>query len=1183
MMNDEQYFMFSDDTNRELDDACVSAQNAANQGAGLKEGSDGQGGENPHRVIRASAGAGKTYQLTTRYLLLLRAGQDPDEILATTFTRKAAGEILGRVLGRLAKALVDEGERELLSKQLVEGAFYEEMKEPMDRGECLLLLKRLVGRIHRLSISTLDSFFQRIASSFRLEIGFPGDAIMTDERSAIATRLRWDAIEAMLSKATGSEDDLRTLLRLLKELYHDSVRQTVTGAIDEIVMGLYELYREVPEGTKWSRIEAVGKLDETGLQAAVERLVGMEDELAQTKAGKVNANWLKAWRNEVACAQAGDWGGFVEKGIAKAVLNGDEKFSRAEICEVVRDAYWVLISHARGVMLERHGKQTTSTWRMLRDFDVCYRRLCGQRSVVMFSDVTHELAGYLGEQESGVMEEIYFRLDGQVKHVLLDEFQDTSRAQWSVLEPMAEEVSAHVDGWWERSLFCVGDTKQAIYGWRGGCAGLFDEVESLPGIDEGKSLLRLDESRRSSQVVLDAVNRVYEGIGGSDVMGGKPTDYPERVMAAATMGEMFGEHRAYHRDLGGHAVLESSPAAVAREDEDDGDMVDEVVGHEVYVAGRVRDLAGRYAGKEIGVLVSRNATVNRVLFELKKMGVAASGEGGGVITDEPAVGAVLNALSMADHPGDKAAVYGVVNGPMSEVLGLKGRGREQVEGVSKRVRGMLLRDGYAKVIGDWARSLSGWCDGVAVKRLGQLVDVAERYEREGMGGSGGEGLLRPSQFVKYAEMTRLSEMSDAKVRVMTVHQSKGLEFDIVVLGELDQAIRCQWLAVAERDDDGEVVAVYRSGDEVIRAMYEPLRRAYETRCAEQWVEELCKLYVAMTRAKHGLYMIVKGAGMTKKGALRSRGGSYAALLVDQLCEVEEEGSGGQVLFEMGDADWDLQMKRRTDGDGVEDVVDEERGWDLPGSIGRLDAGEVLEVLGEVYGEKDDEGERMWTAVSPSSMEGQGTVLAEDILQVEKKEHGGRLFGTLVHEWFSLYGFWGEEPRVGEMGGRGGVERYWLTGEMDATDGMLLQVGGNAVEGLTDDEILEKADPFRAMLRREGVQRALRRREDGAMDLLWRERGFAVRVADGRLMRGAFDRVVVHRCQVGDEVRVVGATLIDFKTDRYEGEEGLRDKVAVYRPQVEAYRLALSRLLWLSEREIDVKLLFVGTGEVVTVD
>ncbi len=74
----------------------------------------------PHRLIRASAGAGKTYQLATRYLSLLRLGAEPGRILATTFTRKAAGEIFGRILNRLAKALEDPAELAQLSQHLGE-------------------------------------------------------------------------------------------------------------------------------------------------------------------------------------------------------------------------------------------------------------------------------------------------------------------------------------------------------------------------------------------------------------------------------------------------------------------------------------------------------------------------------------------------------------------------------------------------------------------------------------------------------------------------------------------------------------------------------------------------------------------------------------------------------------------------------------------------------------------------------------------------------------------------------------------------------------------------------------------------------------------------------------------------------------------------------------------------------
>ena len=104
----------------------------------------------PNVVIRASAGSGKTFQLTNRYLALLNAGIEPDQILATTFTRKAAGEILNRILFRLAQAATDQAERQQLAEDINE--------KSLSREKCLALLRHTTSSLHRLRVGTLDSF-----------------------------------------------------------------------------------------------------------------------------------------------------------------------------------------------------------------------------------------------------------------------------------------------------------------------------------------------------------------------------------------------------------------------------------------------------------------------------------------------------------------------------------------------------------------------------------------------------------------------------------------------------------------------------------------------------------------------------------------------------------------------------------------------------------------------------------------------------------------------------------------------------------------------------------------------------------------------------------------------------------------------------------------------------------------
>lgn len=144
----------------------------------------------PHVVILASAGTGKTFQLTNRYLTLLRSGS-PERILASTFTRKAAGEILDRILVRLASAITDA--KELSRLQQFVG------HPEITRDECLQLLQQLTRQLHRVQISTLDALFSKLASSHTFELGFPpGWRLIEEVESArLIDPLREFAISAL--------------------------------------------------------------------------------------------------------------------------------------------------------------------------------------------------------------------------------------------------------------------------------------------------------------------------------------------------------------------------------------------------------------------------------------------------------------------------------------------------------------------------------------------------------------------------------------------------------------------------------------------------------------------------------------------------------------------------------------------------------------------------------------------------------------------------------------------------------------------------------------------------------------------------------------------------------------------------------------------------------------------------
>ena len=1058
----------------------------------------------PHLLIRASAGSGKTYRLSSRYLGLLRLGAAPETILATTFTRKAAGEVLARIITRLADAVGHPAEREALAEALPGGRLSE--------SECLAMLRRLARSMHRLSIMTIDSFFNRIAQSFAYELDLPPEPELVDGSHPTVKQLRLDAIESMLA-----DSDLDGLITLLRQFHHNHAVRSVTDAIGDIIGHAHETYRDAPQGELWSKLAFDGLLNESALQAAINALLDAASDLE----GK-NAHWLKAYAANRDAALARDWECFLKAGLARAICFGDGTYYKKPIEGALHNALATLIDHAKAALIERIAMQTRATHDLLSRFDKHDAELRRRRGVLLFSDLTHKLARELPAIGSGLIEDIYFRLDERVTHLLLDEFQDTSMAQWDVLRPFAEEVAATADG--SRSLFVVGDTKQAIYGWRGGVAELFDQIEHELGL-EGDSVQSMALSYRSSGDLLAVVNRVFGKLADNAALAGD-------AETAKRWSQGYEAHKAAH-DIPGHVTLETSSIPDPTEIDtdpathhDDDDVQRVVIGaaHERYVARRVKALYQRRGGAgSIGVLVRTNQAASRLIYAIGLLGLPVSGEGGGSLTDSPAVAVVLSALHMADHPGDTTAVFHMLNSPLAKVVGLTSLEPADVQRTSRTIRRNLLTHGYAQTLADWSRAVADDCDARGMTRLAQLTELADSFDP-------GQA-LRPSRFVELVQSQRVTEPSPAAIRVMTIHTSKGLEFDTVVLAELDKPFHDNTELLVEREHPtGRITGVYRNANEKVRSLDDRLERAAEAHRMSRLTDDLCTLYVGMTRARQALHMIAKPRKLNKNGSLRSRGLCYAAIVCEALRETEETGDGEQVLFEHGDPDWICKRQAAVPAEPAEPI--------------ELN----VDALHDTQPTR-----RFVPTITPSS-QAPGLRSTAKIMDISRDSAEAMRYGTLIHAWFEQVGFIDEDTLP--------------------TDEDFKQIAKRLVPGVEPAWLEGQLDRFKRILNQPPAPEVLSR-QDAAE--LWQERRFVVH--DGReLVRGCFDRVTIYR---DDRGRPLRAVLTDFKTDAV-GPEGTTLLAAHYQPQMRAYGKALEQLLGLPRDAIQTRLWFVGAGVIQAV-
>ncbi|MDC0718577.1 UvrD-helicase domain-containing protein [Nannocystis bainbridge] len=811
-----------------------------------------------HMRILASAGSGKTYQLTNRYLQILSRGAFPYSILASTFTRAAAGEIRDRILRTLAEAADDGAKREELGHRL---------HRDLARTRVLDLLASLANNLHRLQIRTLDSFFGTIVRCFSLELGLPTDARIVDEDEAF--RLRREAIGLMLE-----EGDTEAIIELLASLTEGSSERAVTDTIDNTVSSLYDLYREAHDTSAWEAIAPEPTLGEQELDDAIATLRFA----VPTDLGKrgIEAHQKDCQRAEQCRGgSSDDWMEFFTTGLAKKVAENELVYYNKPIAPGTVFAYRRLLGHARGVFRRRVIEQTRATCTLLQLFDSCYRRVKREHKVITFADLTVALAQ---ADLSGHLDEICFRIDARLRHVLLDEMQDTSIQQWNALRPIVDEtVSYSTD---ERSFFCVGDVKQSIYGWRNACPEILSRLDDLLHRPGGQVLHKetLATSYRSSPAVIEVVNKIFTNLKDNPTL----LRYP---YAARRWDSEFEQHTTT-RKLPGYVQVR----AVGR-CEDQGKRQQLRLQE---AAALVAELYHRHPGKTIGVLLRTNGAVGRVLYELgpTRLKIPATGRGGGPLTDAPAVNAILDLLRLADHPDHSIAGFNVFASPLGQVVGFDKDDRNLQRRVAARVRRQIASDGLAPTLQQWVRAIAGQVDERQYRRCMQLIQLAQVWDER--------RTLRCDQFVAMVETRPVADPAASAVQVMTVHQSKGLEFDIVILPELETELASTRTlkVVYERDGDaGPVIRIARHVSKDMWQQFDDLRPIFEQHIDRLAHESLCLLYVAVTRAREGLFILVDPPSEGSRGAPAKA----AALVIHALHEGPVEPDS--VLFEHGDRSW----------------------------------------------------------------------------------------------------------------------------------------------------------------------------------------------------------------------------------------------------------------------------------------
>jgi ATP-dependent helicase/nuclease subunit A len=841
-------------------------------------------------IVQAPAGSGKTGLLIQRYLRLLATVSKPEEVLAITFSRKAAAEMRRRVLLALQRAR-DAAPPERPNDRLT----WELARDALARDASMGW--RLLENAARLRIQTIDSLSASLGRQMPVVSGLgTTPAIVEDARelyreaaeralshlsagderaAAVATLLEhldgdWTALRGLLEVMLARRD--QWLPRVLGFEADGRARAALEEAFrGERAMTLRRLLAAMPRGEE-AELAALVRYAARNLATAnsPSPLARLVDLAGYPAADEQGAETWRVLADLLLTAGDAKFRKTVDKNSGFPPVKGaDATFKQRMVALLERlceDEDLCRSLHAlRGMPPPAF---TDAQWQVVGAVVSILPRAAAELQMVFaergqidFTGIARAAVQALGTEEEPT--NLLLALDVRLRHVLVDEFQDTSHSQWELLTRLTA-------GWQPgdgRTVFLVGDPMQSIYRFREADVGLFLRArrEGLPQV--ALEAMRLATNFRSQAGLVAWVNRhfarILAGIEDADA-GAVP----------------YADSAAHHPEAQGPAVqwhpFLGTDAAIARERE--AARVVEIVRHAL-----AQDPA-----HSIAILVRNRSNLDRIVPALARAGIRFR-----AVDIEPLGGrqviqdlmAITRALS---HPADRIAWLGVLRAPWcgltladlhaltgpllaregaratvwelvndsARVRALTAEGRERLERVrailapfvAHRLRGSLRE----RVEAAWLALGGPAC----AKAESDLDDAETFFDQLDEVEHAGE-LTAPTVLEEHLE--RLYAAPDtgeeARLQLMTIHKAKGLEFDTVIVPGMDRVPRvsdrplCLWKV---RSDGTMLLAPIRPASLAEEPAYEYLR-SLDRAASQHELERL--LYVAVTRAASRLHLL----------------------------------------------------------------------------------------------------------------------------------------------------------------------------------------------------------------------------------------------------------------------------------------------------------------------------------------
>ena len=818
-------------------------------------------------IVQAPAGSGKTELLIQRYLLLLARVDHPEEIVAVTFTRKAAGEMRERVLEALAFAQsgkAPDSAHEKLTLELAGAVLARDRTAGW----------RIADNPVRLRIQTIDSLCAALTRQMPMLSRFGSQPESIED----AAELYLEAARATIELVESDDAVAQDVGRLLTHLDNDVAR--IESLLADMLQRRDHWLRHV-HGKERAELEAALQ---SARRTALERVHSLLSPQARAECKPLaEFSFVNLGRAPFTDSGA-DWAVLArvfltDEGRWRKRLTTKEGFPAGKTAQPWKERALAFIAahdahdELRGALADMQAlppeRYSESQWealgaimRLLPHAVAQLKLVFQARGQVDFTEVAQAALRALETDEGPT--DLALALDYRIRHLLIDEFQDTSISQYELVARLTAGWQWDDSGGDGRTLFLVGDPMQSIYRFREAEVGLFLRARALGIGGVGLQPIRLTANFRSQSGIVDWVNTTFAQVMPQQeeiAIGAVP--YTASIATRAALpGAAVSVHPGFNDGRAGEAATVVRIVAQAQRDD---------VNH------------------RIAILVRNRGHLREIVPALKAAGLRFRAIEIEALGERPVVQDLLALTRALAHPADRLAWLAVLRAPWCgltladlDILAGNDHVRTVWELMNDDARGAALSvDGRARLLRAHAvlkASLAGRCRASLRERIAgawfalggpacvagttDLEDAEVYFEYLESHDDAGEIRDRGAFEDGLAKLYALPDVSaDERLQIMTIHKAKGLEFDTVIVPGLGRPPRSNdkrlfmWMEQPREDKSAAtdllLAPIQETGgdDDAIYAWLQKLDAEKES------LESTRLLYVAATRARHRLHLL----------------------------------------------------------------------------------------------------------------------------------------------------------------------------------------------------------------------------------------------------------------------------------------------------------------------------------------